>query len=146
MSNPPGPPLPLDYNSLPRPPRYWYPLSVVASIYPAGGIILIILGWITPHFRQVFHDFNTDLPFSTMLLLGLSRAMIDYYLWIAWTAIILLLPLAIALARKGQPMTPKSTRLIRLLTLIPCLLFIVWSVVSLYLPMLDMLEAVGGKH
>ncbi len=75
---------------------------VGAMIYPslvitfAGLIVLAIMVWIVPKFKQIFEQFDAELPRITQMMMGFSDWVAKHYGW----AVILGIPLGIFLLFK----------------------------------------------
>lgn len=73
-----------------------------AMIYPAAvmtfafGIVFMIMWLVVPKFKEIFKDFNTDLPGITQLLMNISDFLVWHYGW----AVVLFGPLAVFLLFK----------------------------------------------
>jgi type IV pilus assembly protein PilC len=53
-----------------------YPAAVVTV---AGGILMVIVGYIVPQFEQMFKEMNLDLPAITMVLTDAGRFIANYW-------------------------------------------------------------------
>ena len=69
-----------------------YPCTVIAI---ALSVLLLMLVFVVPVFEDVFKSFGAQLPWSTQMVLALSRAISDGALWMA-----LLLPALVVLLRR----------------------------------------------
>jgi len=72
-----------------------YP-SVVIAI--ALAVLLLILLHVVPVFEDVFRSFGAELPWSTRVILGLSKAVNEWALWLTLAAV----PLVLLLRRQWQ--------------------------------------------
>lgn len=69
-----------------------YPCTVIAI---ALAVLLLMLVFVVPVFEDVFKSFGAALPWSTQMVLALSRAVSDGFMWVA-----LFLPILWALLRR----------------------------------------------
>lgn len=60
----------------------WYPVFVFAI---AGGLLVLILGWIVPAFAEVYEELGAELPGMTQLLIAMSELVTKRYWAIAIT-------------------------------------------------------------
>ena len=65
-----------------------YPCVVIVI---ALGVLMLILLHVVPVFEDVFRSFGAELPWSTRVVLGLSKAVNDGALWVALAALPLIL-------------------------------------------------------
>jgi hypothetical protein len=139
------------------PPRTW--LHFVSWRTLLAGYVLVmplvvVCLLIVPYFEVIFLDFNTKLPWLTLVVLHLSRWVRTDYGWLY----LLLLPILVAivggtigLAIQGQPATRRSTerRLLgwgwaALLTGFLLMAMAAILIIAMFLPMVSLVQTVSG--
>ena len=88
MSHPP-----LDYRTVPQLPqgRPIFSIGAFVTLVTVAAVIMAA-SLMAQHFEQVFKDFHTDLPTTTILLLSFSRMMLTSFGWIPLLAGVLGIP------------------------------------------------------
>ncbi|MBN1764230.1 MAG: type II secretion system F family protein [Sedimentisphaerales bacterium] len=79
-----------------------YPISVLLIAF---AIVLGIMTWVVPKFRNIFNDFGTELPVITQTLMNISDWIAYQYGWAVLTGIpagIVLLARLIRMSQKGR--------------------------------------------
>ena len=74
-----------------------YPCAVITV---ATLIVGFIMYWIIPKFKKIFDDFGTELPGMTVLLIGISNAVVNY--WYLGPAIPFALWLMVKIIKKNK--------------------------------------------
>ncbi|HVT81381.1 MAG TPA: type II secretion system F family protein, partial [Phycisphaerae bacterium] len=67
-----------------------YPLFVLLT---AGWIVMGMMIFVIPKFREIFKDFRTELPYSTELLMSISTWLAEDYGWLLVLPLFALMPL-----------------------------------------------------
>lgn len=65
-----------------------YPVIIMIA---ASLIVIGVLYYIVPQFKQIFEDMGADLPFMTRILVAASDAIKNYFLWVAGAIVIIVI-------------------------------------------------------
>ena len=108
-----------------------YPSAVLAI---ANAIVLGILIFVVPKFKEIFKGFAVPLPSYTLVLLAISEAFRQWW----WAGLIALALFALALKkiRSGRPL-PRVPDFVMILSLGVIVGFVV---IALFLPMVTLME------
>jgi type II secretory pathway component PulF len=133
----------LDYASPDAPrPKPWISVPLVMSLGVVVAAILIPAAFITPHFEQIFHDFKTDLPLITVLLLKTSRWVVNDWGWAYLLPIPVVVPiLAASVARGG---TRRTGLVMVVISLVVAALVLLLTVTALFAPLIVTIQSVSS--
>jgi type IV pilus assembly protein PilC len=150
MDSPDPPPPALPYAS-PAPSAVRFSLSAFISTGILLAVIFFTLVFVVPRFEAIFKDFGTQMPALTIYLLDASRFAVRFW-WLCLTvaiAIPIVCGFIIGLVARGGDANP-STRFGRRLSIVGVVLlllglYLVLLVIALFLPMINLIQAVSGK-
>jgi hypothetical protein len=142
---PPPPPPPVGYAS-PSDTEYlrWSSSRVVPAVIWTVTMIVVThlaFGVVTPRVGAILIDFKMELPALTRLLIVVSLAYRHSYLWMLTTPILIAIPLLwLGLA------TPRPReRLPRLVGSLVVTLLVVWLLLSLLLPLINLYQGMAAQ-
>jgi type IV pilus assembly protein PilC len=75
-----------------------YPSIVIVAVM---GLLILLFTFVIPQFVPVLHDLNVPLPFITILVIGISKLMVNT--WYVWMPMLLIIPLAWWVGRRYIP-------------------------------------------
>ena len=132
-------PSPLDYGRPPesnfRPADVLRPLVAWAAF---AGVVMVSMS-IVLKARQIFADFNVRLPGVTLILFSLQR-------WLTtWFGLIMLWLIPIGMMALAWPANRPVKRLIARAGVVMTLLFIVYVVLALGIPMMTIADGVSAQ-
>ena len=135
-----GPPLNLNYYAPATPARLLKPgylISRLISSYIGYMLVMGVLVLIVPKFESVFSDFALRLPAVTVALIQISQLCIRHYLWL------LCMPMPAMWSLINVSINDKyHRRRLRLAAFIFVVMFLIFTLVALFLPMNHLLQ--GG--
>ena len=122
----------------------WTPARVLPAVVWAAATIVVThlaLGVVTPRVEAILADFKMELPALSRLLIAVSRAYREFYLWVFTTPILIAIPLLwLGLA------TPRPReRIPRLVGTLVTTLFILWVLFSLLFPLLSLYQGISAS-
>lgn len=111
-----------------------------------AGTLAAVLAGIVPRFEQIFADFKIPMPWPTMLLLAVSRWFVRDMGWVALAPLPFLLAYLMSLPG-GTPQERRTfRRRERLLAFLIVAVFLVYVVLSLFVPLITLIGAMSGPR
>jgi len=129
----------------PRTGRGWDYLAHLIRWLLVGGVFAIVLAGVVPRFEQLFRDFKLQLPWSSQLLLALSRWFVNDYGWVPAVPLPFLLAYLLSLPGHTPQEKRKVRRWERLLAFLLIAAFLVYVIVALFMPMISLIEAISSQ-
>jgi hypothetical protein len=136
-------------------PLNYSPPQLGRPIFSTGAFVaVLIMGAVVTataitagRFEPVFRDFHTDLPVSTVILLSLSRIFLHDFGWLIIPLALFVVPLLWA-AAFPPPEDPTQRRIrhrwLRLAATVFIMLWVLFTVIALFAPMISLIQSVSG--